>query len=242
MADVVLSGAIRSNLLSMQNTARMLDESQLRLATGLKVRSAVDSPTAFFTAQGLNNRASDLNNLLDSMGQAVQTLEAADQGIKSILKLVDSMKSVANQALETKVKATVLTGNADTPLTGGVTLASLGALGTGDTITITVGDVTETVDIGADSTEVATITELMAWVGTTFDGDEPLAATLTAEGQLQFTAANGRDIAISANDGGTLPQPRCASRQPHHRNRWRQPRQIRARLQQSARTDRPVGR
>ncbi|MEQ8282825.1 MAG: flagellin [Parvibaculum sp.] len=203
MADVVLSGAIRSNLLSMQNTARMLDESQLRLATGLKVRSAVDSPTAFFTAQGLNNRASDLNNLLDSMGQAVQTLEAADQGIKSILKLVDSMKSVANQALETKVKATVLTGNADTPLTGGVTLASLGALGTGDTITITVGDVTETVDIGADSTEVATITELMAWVGTTFDGDEPLAATLTAEGQLQFTAANGRDIAISANDGGT---------------------------------------
>lgn len=203
MADVVLSGAIRSDLLSMQNTARMLDESQLRLATGLKVRSAVDSPTAFFTAQGLNNRASDLNNLLDSMGQAVQTLEAADQGIKSILKLVDSMKSVANQALETKVKATVLTGNADTPLTGGVTLASLGALGTGDTITITVGDVTETVDIGADSTEVATITELMAWVGTTFDGDEPLAATLTAEGQLQFTAANGRDIAISANDGGT---------------------------------------
>ena len=203
MADVVLSGAIRSNLLSMQNTARMLDESQLRLATGLKVRSAVDSPTAFFTAQGLNNRASDLNNLLDSMGQAVQTLEAADQGIKSILKLVDSMKSVANQALETKVKATVLTGNADTPLTGGVTLASLGALGTGDTITVTVGDVTETVDIGADSTEVATITELMAWVGTTFDGDEPLAATLTAEGQLQFTAANGRDIAISANDGGT---------------------------------------
>ncbi|PKQ05812.1 MAG: flagellar protein [Alphaproteobacteria bacterium HGW-Alphaproteobacteria-11] len=203
MADVVLSGAIRSNLLSMQNTARLLDESQLRLATGLKVRSAVDSPTAFFTAQGLNNRASDLNNLLDSMGQAVQTLEAADQGIKSILKLVDSMKSVANQALETKIKATVLTGNQDAALTGGVTLASLAALGTGDTITITVGDVTENVTIGTGAAQVSTITELTAWVGATFNGDEPLAATLTAEGQLQFTAANGRDIAISANDGGT---------------------------------------
>lgn len=204
MADVVLSGAIRSNLLSMQNTARLLDESQLRLATGLKVRSAVDSPTSFFTAQGLNNRASDLNNLLDSMGQAVQTLEAADQGIKSILKLVDSMKSVANQALETKVKATVLTSNQDAgPLTGGVTLASLGALGTGDTITITVGDVTENVTIGTGVAQVSTITQLMAWVGTTFDGDEPLAATLTTDGQLQFTAATGRDIAISAADGGT---------------------------------------
>ena len=96
MADVVLSGAIRSNLLSMQNTAKMLDQTQLRLATGLKVRSAIDSPTSFFTAQGLNNRASDLNNLLDAMGQAVKTLEAADQGIKSILKLVESMKAVAN--------------------------------------------------------------------------------------------------------------------------------------------------
>lgn len=203
MADVVLSGAIRSNLLSMQNTARLLDESQLRLATGLKVRSAVDSPTAFFTAQGLNNRASDLNNLLDSMGQAVQTLEAADQGIKSILKLVDSMKSVANQALETKIKATVLTGNQDTALTGGLALAGLGALATGHSITITVGEVTESVTIGAASGEVATVTDLINWVGATFDGDEPLAATLTADGQLQFTAANGRDVAVSAANGGT---------------------------------------
>jgi len=203
MADVVLSGAIRSNLLSMQNTARMLDESQLRLATGLKVRSAVDSPTSFFTAQGLNNRASDLNNLLDSMGQAVQTLEAADQGIKSILKLVDSMKSVANQALETKVKATVLTGNQDTALTGGVTLASLAGLATGNQIVITVGEVTNNVTIGTGAAQVSTITELMTWVGATFNGDEPLAATLTADGQLQFTAANGRDVAISANNSGT---------------------------------------
>lgn len=203
MADVVLSGAIRSNLLSMQNTARLLDESQLRLATGLKVRSAVDSPTAFFTAQGLNNRASDLNNLLDSMGQAVQTLEAADQGIKSILKLVDSMKSVANQALETKIKATVLTGNQNTPLTGGLALAGLGGLSAGHQIVVTVGEVTHNVTIGAGSTQVATVTALMDWVAATFDGDEPLTATLTAEGQLQFTAANGRDISISANDSGT---------------------------------------
>ncbi|MEX1155015.1 flagellin [Parvibaculum sp.] len=203
MADVVLSGAIRSNLLSMQNTARLLDESQLRLATGLKVRSAVDSPISFFTAQGLNNRASDLNSLLDSMGQAVQTLEAADQGIKSILKLVDSMKAVANQALETKIKSTVLTSNQDAgPLTGGVTLSSLGALATGNTITLTVGDVTENVVIGTGVGEVETITDLMNWVGATFTGDEVVTAALTSDGQLQITAASGRDIAISAANGG----------------------------------------
>jgi flagellin-like hook-associated protein FlgL len=204
MADVVLSGAIRSNLLSMQNTAKMLDQTQLRLATGLKVRSAIDSPTSFFTAQGLNNRASDLNNLLDAMGQAVKTLEAADQGIKSIVKLVESMKAVANQALETKIKATVVTGNqTGGALTGGVALAGLGALGTGDSITITVGEVSETIAIGTDSTEVATVQELIDWANDTFDGDEPLTATLTDDGNLEFSAASGRDLAITADDAGT---------------------------------------
>tara|TARA_R110002110_G_scaffold3104_20_gene15988 strand:- start:5201 stop:6382 length:1182 start_codon:yes stop_codon:yes gene_type:complete len=204
MADVVLSGAIRSNLLSMQNTTKLLDETQLRLATGLKVRSAIDSPTAFFTAQGLNNRASDLNNLLDSMGQSVQTLKAADEGIKSILKLVESMKAVANQALETKVKASVITGNASgAPFTGGNALAGLGALATGNTITVTVGGVTETINIGAASTEVATVQDLMDWVGTTFTGDEPLTATLNKDGQLELSAANGRDVTVAADNAGT---------------------------------------
>src|SRR5690606_34743672 len=202
MADVVLSGAIRSNLLSMQNTARLLDESQLRLATGLKVRSAVDSPTAFFTAQGLNNRASDLNNLLDSMGQAVQTLEAADEGIKSILKLVDSMKAVANQALETKIKSATLTGNqTGAPLTGGVALSGLGALVAGNTITITVGEVSETVTIGGATGNVATVQDLIDWANDTFDGDEPLVASLTPEGQLQLEGKNGRDVTVTAAAG-----------------------------------------
>ena len=204
MADVVLSGAIRSNLLSMQNTTRLLDETQLRLATGLKVRSAVDSPTAFFTAQGLNNRASDLNNLLDSMGQGVKTLEAADQGIKSILKLVESMKAIANQALETKVNATTIVGNrSGAALTGGVALAGLGALATGNTLTIAVGEVTATVDIGAATGEVATVQDLIDFVAATFVGDEPLEALINDQGQLEFSAANGRELSIAADNGGT---------------------------------------
>jgi flagellin-like hook-associated protein FlgL len=204
MADVVLSGAIRSNLLSMQNTTKLLDETQLRLATGLKVRSAIDSPTAYFTAQGLNNRASDLNGLLDSMGQGVKTLEAADQGIKSILKLVESMKAVANQALETKVNPTTITGNrAGDPFTGGVTLAGLGDLVTGNTLTVTVGEVTAEVDIGAATGQVATVQDMIDWVATTFNGDEPVEAIIDDEGQLNFSAANGRALSIEADNAGT---------------------------------------
>jgi flagellin-like hook-associated protein FlgL len=95
-----LSAAVRQNLLSLQNTADLMSKTQNRLATGLKVNSALDNPGSFFTASSLNNRASDLGGLLDDMGQAVQTLKAADEGIQSITKLVEAAKGKANQALQ----------------------------------------------------------------------------------------------------------------------------------------------
>lgn len=98
MADVTLTAALRSNLLSLQGTQRLLDQTQLRLATGLKVNSALDNPSAFFAAQSLNNRAGDLTNLLDGMGQAVQTLKAADNGIQAITSLLEQAQAVATEA------------------------------------------------------------------------------------------------------------------------------------------------
>src|SRR6476619_4923934 len=80
MSDIVLSASVRQNLLSLQSTADLLSTTQNRLATGNKVNSALDNPTNFFTAQGLNNRASDINNLLDSIGNGVQVLQAANTG------------------------------------------------------------------------------------------------------------------------------------------------------------------
>ena len=98
MSDIVLSAGIRQNLLSLQNTADLMSTTQNRLATGKKVNSALDNPSNFFTSQSLTNRASDLNSLLDSIGQAQQTLNAANQGLTSLTKLVQSAKSIAQQA------------------------------------------------------------------------------------------------------------------------------------------------
>ena len=100
MSGIVLSASVRQNLLSLQSTADLLSTTQNRLATGNKVNSALDNPTNFFTAQGLNNRASDINNLLDSIGNGVQVLQAANTGITSLQKLVDTAKSIANQVLQ----------------------------------------------------------------------------------------------------------------------------------------------
>jgi flagellin len=98
MSDVVLSAGVRQNLLSLQNTAKLMSITQNRLATGKKVNSALDNPSNYFTSQSLSNRANDLNSLLDSIGQAQKTLEAADQGITALTKLVQSAKSIAQQA------------------------------------------------------------------------------------------------------------------------------------------------
>jgi flagellin len=103
MSGIVLSSSVRQNLLSLQSTADLLATTQNRLSTGKKVNTALDNPTNFFTASKLDNRASDINNLLDGIGNGVQVLQAANTGITSLQKLVDSAKSVANQALQTQV-------------------------------------------------------------------------------------------------------------------------------------------
>ena len=114
--SIVLSSSVRQNLLSLQATADLLSTTQSRLATGKKVNSALDNPTNFFTSQGLGNRASDITNLLDSIGNGVQVLQAANTGLTSMQKLVDTAKSIASQVQQTTVgytaKSTVSTSAA----------------------------------------------------------------------------------------------------------------------------------
>jgi hypothetical protein len=103
MSDIVLSASVRQNLLSLQSTADLLATTQNRLSTGKKVNTALDNPTNYFTAAALDNRANDISSLLDGIGNGVQVLQAANTGITSLQKLVDSAKSVATQALQATV-------------------------------------------------------------------------------------------------------------------------------------------
>ena len=106
MSGVTLTAATRQNLLSLQDTASLTATTQNRLSTGLKVSSALDNPVNFFTAQSLSQRSGDLGNLLDGISNGIQSIQAANQGITSIQKLVDQAKSVANQALSTQITTT----------------------------------------------------------------------------------------------------------------------------------------
>src|SRR3979411_3014916 len=131
LSHITLPASVRQNLLSLQGTAELLATTQTRLSTGKKVNSALDNPTNYFTAQGLDNRASDISNLLDGIGNGVQVLQAANTGITSLQKLVDTAKSLANQALQTTVGystksnvSTTIAGAIPTDLRGTTTFTS----------------------------------------------------------------------------------------------------------------------
>lgn len=201
-----LSSAVRTNLLSLQSTANALAKTQEKLATGLKVNSALDDPTAFFTASSLNSRANDLSRLQDFVGNSVQTLKAADEGIQAITKLVESAEATARQALNSAGNTATATGTVDTSggavdftdatITGNVDLtgetdigANVAGIADGDSFTVSVGGasaVTITIADGDGTTEL--LADLNAVTG--------LSASLDDDGNLSLTAG-GESIQIT---------------------------------------------
>jgi len=98
MSEINLSGGIRNNLIALQNTTRLINATQERLATGRKVNSAIDNPTNFFTARAFNSRANELSARLDGISNAIQTVKATDIAITGIDKLLDTAKGLAQDA------------------------------------------------------------------------------------------------------------------------------------------------
>lgn len=99
MSDVSLNAGIRANLLSLQQSSAQFDKTTTRLASGKRVNSAVDNPTNFFASINLTDRAEGLTARLDGMGQGIQQIKAADQGITTIRSFLSAMKGVVNNAL-----------------------------------------------------------------------------------------------------------------------------------------------
>jgi flagellin-like hook-associated protein FlgL len=230
MSGIVLSASVRQNLLSLQSTADLLATTQNRLSTGKKVNTALDNPTNYFTAQGLDNRASDISNLLDGIGNGVQVLQAANTGITSLQKLVDTAKSIANQVLQAptgysvKASATSLAPTTGAPGTaadlvniGSGTANSLNGKtfiftpATGAATTITVSS---TVAAGNVNSIAAFNTALSA-------AGLGLTASLASDGSITLTSSNdnasqsltlgttaaANTIAISGTDTAALVTP-----------------------------------
>jgi flagellin len=199
LSNITLSAAVRQNLLSLQGTADLLAGTQGRLATGKKVNSALDNPTNFFTAAGLDARASDISNLLDSIGNGVQVLQAANTGITSLSKLVDTAKSIANQVLQQpsgySTKANVDVTGTGTGASAPVTAANLnvGKLAASvitfktstATLAVTIGGTFAT---GTGTATVGTLDQLNSVLAS--NGITAIASVSATNDTLTFTSTN----------------------------------------------------
>ena len=217
MAGITLTASMRSNLQSLQNTQSLMDMTQERLSTGNKVNSAIDNPSSYYTAQSLNNRASDLSALLDSMGQAVQTIKAADQAIESITSFAEQAKAVANSALDSadmdeitayqkqfndiRTQITQLAGDAGYK---GVNLLN------GDSLTVTFNEGrTSSITVEGKNADAASLgmKEATAWNAATTSAakkealDKAKNATVNAgeaESETNYQTQEAKDAAIAA--------------------------------------------
>ncbi len=220
--EVVLSAALRNNLLSLQRTQSSIDKTQSILSTGLKVASALDNPQSFFAAQSLKNRSSDLSALLDGIGQSIQTIKTADTGVSSLTKLVEQASSIvdsARDAITSGAKEAALTGTVDLSkitsngATGGLT--SLTGITTGAELNFTVktADGTAVVlnnpgGIGAGAVNIVTgdsIDQLVTKINDLVNsatGEAVLKAELTSAGKLKITALNGGSFNVKFDSDG----------------------------------------
>lgn len=201
MSDISLTASMRSNLLSLQNTQSLMDTTQERLSTGKKVNSALDNPSSFYTAQSLTNRASDLSALLDSMGQGIQTIKAANEGIESITEFVQQAKSVANQARDEANKVASSSGMYDSTKIKAATKFQLSVTYNGETKSKEV-TLTDDKTPGTDAaTEIQNVLQAME-----FGADSTaLGANYTVafeDGAFKVSSANGEEIKISFEVGG----------------------------------------
>ena len=99
MSGVSLTASVRTTLNSLKSTSKELNTTTNRLSTGKKVSSAIDNPTNYFAAQNYNDRANSLESRLDSMSEATEMINAADNGITTVKSFLSQMSGIVNNAL-----------------------------------------------------------------------------------------------------------------------------------------------
>ena len=195
MADISLTASMRSNLLSLQQTQSLMDTTQERLSTGKKVNSAIDNPSSYYAAQSLTNRASDLSALLDSMGQAIQTIKAADEGISTITEFASQAKAIANSARDEAANKAIGSVSIDAGVTSGNTTE-----GVKIRVTNADGDVEEKeIKLSAEKSSASDVKSDLA---TQLKADDSIKdAAVGADGKISITAAEGYKVEIVGGVG-----------------------------------------
>ena len=225
MADVTLSTAVRTSLLSLQGTSDLIGRTQNRLSTGLKVSSAIDDPVAFFQGKALSDRAGDFQEKKDAIDQGVSNLTTATDGLDAVESIVRQLKGIAQnlksatgtQFTDLKTQFNDLRDQIDLLTTDstyqGVNLIN----GTGQTLTVEFSDKTTSklavasVDVtgdglGTSDLTVTTLTDATIWnTGkTTTDDTFSAGGSITVVFQGETVTKVSGETAVITYGGQTL--------------------------------------
>lgn len=214
-SNVTLSSAVRSNLLSLQSTSDMINRTQGRLSTGMKVASAIDDPVSYFQSKSLNDRSSDFTAKKESIDQGVSTLTAAMNAVDGIESLVKQLKGLvlsAKSATTSSQVSTVVTQFTDlrnqvNNLANDATYQGLNLVaGTGQTLRVDFSNLTastlsvasEDLTVGARGLAVTTIANASASTAALFNTRSIAAGTtLTTGSTIVVTMAQSSDITLT---------------------------------------------
>jgi len=106
---ITLTTGMRQNLFALQQTDKLMNITQTRLATGKRINSALDDPVNYFAALGHQQRATDLAARKDEMSEGIQTVKAANEGVEAINVLIAAAKSIAQSAKSADSTTTMAT-------------------------------------------------------------------------------------------------------------------------------------
>lgn len=90
-------GALNA-LSALKTVNRVLEKSQLRLATGSRINEVADDPAGYVISTRLNARSRGLSTALDNVGTAKNVLAIAEGGLLNISDILITMKEKVTQA------------------------------------------------------------------------------------------------------------------------------------------------
>jgi flagellin-like hook-associated protein FlgL len=207
-----ISPGARAALLALSSVRGQIDALQTRLATGRRVNSALDNPTAFFMASGLSSRASSINALMSGISSTQGAISAANNGITAIKSLLATAQTVANQALQTTQSLLTVNSSNSSPLLASTQIASTAGGATefkaGDVVTVSDGTTTATYTAADGDTLQTFLNTVNGTAGLN------ITASLNADGQIELAGTSNVDITVGGFVTGTGTIPSVLSFSP----------------------------
>jgi len=198
---ISLSNSMRGALYTLQQNQQAVQQSQLRLATGKRVGSALDNPNSYFRAASLSSRASNLQSLLDDMNQASQVLQTTSKGMDSLKSLIQGAQSLVGKASQAGQNNT-LTGTLTTPLKADAKVVADVGMATGKLLQLSVagGNAVTVATLGANTTVQDVIDGINGNTTLNPNGSGTSIRAALVGGNLQITSSSGKTVSFKSDD------------------------------------------